>query len=141
MLAAGGDTNTASGFRSTVAGGAGNSANAACTTVAGGLSNSANGIYSTVAGGDSNAAGGVRSFAAGFKANAAFNGCFVWADNSNASATNCFGINQFIARALGGFYFYTGGTLDANYSPFARRLRKPKSAYFGSRGCAFVPTQ
>jgi hypothetical protein len=112
----GGVSNIASGGSSTISGGLGNTASGASSTVAGGAGNLAGGIDSTVAGGVANNASGRRSFAAGGWANAAHDGCFVWADTTGSSATSCFGVNEFVARSTGGFYFWTAGSNDSNYS-------------------------
>ena len=95
----GGNTNTASGFDATVGGGNGNSAS---------------GAAATVPGGNSNLAQGNLSFAAGYRAKAFNNGCFTWADSSNADF-GCGVDNSFTARATGGVYFVSainagGGT-------------------------------
>jgi hypothetical protein len=112
---AGGSENTA-GDGATISGGRGNTAGAAYATIGGGTSNHASGIFSTVPGGNNNRASGFSAFAAGRYANAQLGGCFVWADSSALSSTSCFASNEFIARALGGFYFFTAGNSDANYS-------------------------
>src|SRR5205085_11572136 len=83
---------------------------------AGGVSNTASGIVSTVAGGQSNTAGGLFSFAAGNKANAAHNGCFVWGDASNTGTLSCLTPNEVDMRALGGFFFLTGGSQANGYT-------------------------
>ncbi len=107
---AGGANNTASGAYSTVSGGPGNTASGSFSTVAGGGQNTASGAWSTAVGGNTNTAGGLFSLAAGRSANAANTGCFVWADGSTSLPTSCFANNEYIAKALGGFYFYTSGT-------------------------------
>jgi hypothetical protein len=113
---AGGLGNMASGEQSTVAGGNGNTAIGSFSAVAGGSGNTAGGSNSTVAGGLSNVASAAYTFAAGFHANADGRGCFVFADFSSANSTSCFNPNVFVARALNGFYFYTGGTSDPTYT-------------------------
>ena len=60
-------------------------------------------------GGQHNSAGGRRSFAAGRGAKANHHGAFVWQDNTG-SETNILtstASNQFLARASGGFSFFT----------------------------------
>jgi Chaperone of endosialidase len=113
----GGATNVASGLYSTIAGGASNSASSLYSTVAGGGGNTASGSVSTVAGGYHNVASGVGSFAAGQFANANVDGCFAFGDNSTSNVVTC-GVtpNQFVARAVGGVYFLTGGNSDATYT-------------------------
>lgn len=123
----GGDGNTASGADSMVGGGGGNLAGAQDSAVLGGNSNIANGPYASVAGGASNQAGnrfsfvaggahnyagGIASFAGGQHALASFDGSFVWSDYSSGfdfiQGTNSPGAkNEFLVRALGGFYFVT----------------------------------
>jgi len=112
----GGAFNTASGTASIIAGGQSNVASGQFSTVIGGQVNLASGTFSVVAGGSSNAATGNRSFAAGRSAKAQHNGCYVWADASTPDATSCFKDNEYIARAMGGFYFFTAGTTDASYT-------------------------
>ena len=112
----GGSSNRANAEAATVAGGAFNSANGALSVIAGGVGNQAAGHASFVAGGANNQANGFNSFAAGRYAHANQSGCFVLADASSVNATRCFSPNEFIVRALGGYYFYTGGTADANYT-------------------------
>jgi len=74
--------------------------------------NIASGNHSFVAGGVSNIASGVRSFAAGRRAHALHHGSFVWGDNSFADVEST-DINQFIARAAGGFFLYTNASLTS----------------------------
>jgi hypothetical protein len=112
----GGTANQANAEHGTVAGGSSNRADGNYSAVAGGFANQAVGSASFVAGGSGNHANGSNSFAAGRNARANQSGCFVVADASSANATNCFSPNEFIARALGGFFFYTGGTSDSDYS-------------------------
>lgn len=141
-VVAGGQDNSASGVISTVGGGWQNSATNAYATVGGGYSNLASGVYSTVSGGSfniargeraivgggyvnialgnfavtpggrDNLAGGDYSFAAGRQARAKNNGCFVWADATDA-ALNCDIDNRFMARASGGVYLFTDPGLNA----------------------------
>lgn len=102
---AGGTSNSASGLNATIGGGTSNTASGYVSTVAGGYINTASGDRSTVPGGSFNTAAGAVSFAAGSNAKAAFSGSFVWSDSSNATQDSA--ANQFVARATGGFYFYT----------------------------------
>jgi len=103
----GGSNNRASGSTAVVAGGDQNLADGAFSTVAGGIDNEASGLAGTVAGGGSNAALGAYSFAAGRRAKANANGCFVWADSSDADFT-CGTANAFIVRATGGVVIRSG---------------------------------
>jgi hypothetical protein len=103
----GGEQNTANGSRSTVAGGYGNSAGGNYSSAGGGYDNAASGLYSTVPGGYSSTAAGSYSFAAGRSAKASNNGCFVWADGSSQSVTECNDDDRTIFRSTGGFYIYT----------------------------------
>jgi hypothetical protein len=117
----GGALNTASDLAATVGGGYGNTASNEWATVGGGYYNTASGIeatvgggqyntaannYATVPGGAINVAGGEYSFAAGYNADAANNGAFVWSDGTG-TATSSSANNQFVARASGGFIFYS----------------------------------
>jgi hypothetical protein len=117
-IAGGYNNTTASGIDdSTVSGGADNLASGRESTVAGGQFNTASGFSSTVAGGFNNVASGIGSFAAGQYANANVNGCFAFGDNSTTNLVSCgFTPNQFVARAVGGVYFLTGGNSDATYT-------------------------
>jgi hypothetical protein len=112
----GGRANIASGFTSTVGGGQSNTAGGLASTIAGGDGNSATGNFSMVPGGISNVASGDYSFAAGRSAHANANGCFVFSDASPSNPTSCNFPNEFIARALGGVYFFTGGSSDLTYT-------------------------
>lgn len=109
-----------SGFDNTVAGGYYNFAgdgldNTSYGSVGGGGINTASGDYSTVPGGLNNVAFGHYSFAAGQNAQANHNGAFVWADSTQQFGLNSAKANEFVARASGGFFFYTnaGTTLGA----------------------------
>ena len=108
---AGGANNSAVGPFNTVGGGFGNSASGAVaggSTVAGGVSNLASGDNATVPGGVSNTAAGYGSFAAGNGATANFGGSFVWSDGVSLPGTvQDTGTQQFVAEAIGGFFFFT----------------------------------
>jgi hypothetical protein len=69
-----------------------------------------------VPGGANSVAAGNNSFAAGRYARANFDGCFVYADNTNSNPTSCFLPNEIVIRGLAGFYFWTAGTNDNDYS-------------------------
>jgi hypothetical protein len=103
----GGQSNTAGpgGSWMTVAGGYTNFAQADGATVGGGLNNTANNAYATVPGGRLNAATQLYAFAAGRRAKAINQGAFVWGDSTDADVSST-GVNQFVARATGGFTFY-----------------------------------
>jgi hypothetical protein len=99
--------NTASGPASVVSGGTQNTAGGNRSTVGGGADNVATNWYATIPGGAWNIAGGQGSFALGQAARALHDGTFVW--NCDYAATlSSSAANQFMARAEGGFYFYTG---------------------------------
>jgi hypothetical protein len=69
-----------------------------------------------VPGGAWNVAGGTGSFAAGQAAHATYDGSFVWnCDYANTLTTTAG--SQFMARADGGFYFYTGTAGGATLLP------------------------
>jgi trimeric autotransporter adhesin len=108
----GGYDNEASGYRSTIAGGYSNLASGDYSTVGGGYDNTASGIRSTVPGGVYNVAYGYTSFAAGTRAIANGQGCFVWGDSTNAEVI-CNTVDQFKARASGGFVFYTNSGMSS----------------------------
>jgi hypothetical protein len=103
----GGESNTAFGQYATVAGGQHNVASGAESAVIGGSFSSATGRYATIAGGFDNAANGLGSFAAGTQAKARNNGAFVWSDNSSTTPLQSSASFQFVARASGGFFFFT----------------------------------
>ncbi len=103
----GGSNNTAMGAVSTIAGGEANFATGDASAVLGGLSNHAIGEWSVVVGGRDNASLGDYSFAAGRRAKANANGCFVWADSTDADFT-CGTANAFIVRATGGVVIRSG---------------------------------
>ncbi len=106
----GGWDNTASSDSATVSGGWDNTASGSRSTVGGGNQNVASGNLATVPGGYANVALGETSFAAGRQAKANHDGAFVWADDSALDFAST-GANQFLARAVGGFYFYTNTAL------------------------------
>jgi len=107
----GGTANKASGNTATVGGGTANKASGIRATVGGGDSNTASGLFATVPGGTSNKARGQDSFAVGRRSRANHRGTFVWNDGSGFFNTDTLAStakNQFLARASGGFFFYTG---------------------------------
>jgi hypothetical protein len=109
----GGNDNTNSAEDATVAGGQNNNASGQGAFVGGGQFNTASGADATVPGGQQNLASGNAGFAAGSGAEAVNDNSFVWSDGSvpTVSVTT----NSFVARASGGFFFYSdngGGWLD-----------------------------
>ena len=91
---------------SVIAGGAYNTiqANAYGSVISGGAYNTNTSDYAIIAGGEYNVAG-QYAFAAGDHAQALNNFSFVWGDGS--ATTTSTANNQFMARASGGFVFYT----------------------------------
>src|SRR5208337_5266781 len=75
------------------------------SVISGGAYNTNTGDYAIIAGGEYNVAG-QYAFAAGDHAQALNNSSFVWGDGS--ATTTSTADNQFMARASGGFVFYTG---------------------------------
>jgi hypothetical protein len=91
-----------------IGGGELNSVQGQYAFVGGGYNNQANGQDSVVPGGLGNVAAGTGSFAAGNDSWAAFDGSFVWSDSASGATQLKAGANdQFLARASGGFIFYT----------------------------------
>jgi len=70
--------------------------------------------YATVPGGRANEAVGEYSFAAGFRAKANHDGCFVWADSTDADVTSSHA-DQFNIRANGGARVFCSGGYTALY--------------------------
>ena len=97
----------AHGAYATVAGGNDNSADGAGAAVGGGAFNVATGANATVPGGELNYAAGDHSFAGGYNSTANYAGTFAWSDDTG-TLTQDTGKNQFVVRASGGFFFYTG---------------------------------
>jgi hypothetical protein len=108
----GGQSNSIGGAaaEAVVGGGLYNNALGAASVVGGGAYSSARGAYATIPGGYKNAADGTGSFAAGSYAKARNNGAFVWSDNSSSSPVQSTANYQFVARASGGYTFYTNAT-------------------------------
>jgi hypothetical protein len=117
----GGYSNWAGGEYSTVSGGSRNLASGSYSVISGGGgpsgidSNWADGDYSMIPGGRACWAAGDYSFAAGRRAKAYWDGCFRWADDTNADFYGGAGdtMNSFSARATGGVFFYTNTALSA----------------------------
>jgi len=115
----GGGDNTASNSYSTVGGGDSNIASGVESIVAGGGDNTASGYNSTVPGGIFNTASGNLSFAAGTHANTNGEaGAFVWSDATapNGPDLTATAANQFLARASGGFTFFTNAGMTTGVS-------------------------
>jgi hypothetical protein len=105
---AGGINNTVSSPKGVIGGGNGNAVSGQAAVVSGGGFNTAGGYLATVPGGQKNSANGSASFAAGYDSNAATDGSFVWSDyTSGATQLSSTRTNQFLARATGGFTFWT----------------------------------
>jgi uncharacterized small protein (DUF1192 family) len=88
--------------------------------VVGGYDNTGSGAWATIPGGYANVASGTASFAAGNHASATKYGAFVWSDGSDSStALTSTAAYQFLARASGGFTFWTNaaGTVGARLAP------------------------
>jgi hypothetical protein len=114
----GGRNNRAIGNASVVPGGERNEASGIRAAVSGGALNTASGLESAVIGGFGNAATATRSIAGGSFARAVHPGCIVLGDEAlgPANAVTCGAANQFIVRARGGVYLFTGGTTDLTYT-------------------------
>jgi hypothetical protein len=106
---AGGQSNSigAAASEAAVGGGKNNSATGLESTIGGGSYNSATGTHATVPGGYDNQAGAQDSFAAGYDAKARNAGAFVWSDDASTSAVQSTKNDQFMARASGGYVFYS----------------------------------
>jgi hypothetical protein len=117
---AGGLHNTVSGQYGVLSGGNTNTVSGSAAVIAGGQGSLAEGAYATVPGGYDNNAAGELSFAAGFKSYARYAGSFVWSDYaSGATLLESTGVNQFLARATGGFTLWTNAanTVGAKLAP------------------------
>lgn len=111
-MVGGGQYNSA-GYNATVGGGGSNAATGSAATVGGGVHNLASGRLATVPGGFGNTAGGQDSFAAGNNASATNDYSFVWSDGSTNTVSTA--TNQFVARASGGYLFYSDSGSDGVY--------------------------
>jgi len=117
---AGGSSNTVTGEYGFSGGGNTNTVSGSAAVIGGGQGSYAEGAYATVPGGYDNNAAGELSFAAGFKSYARHAGVFVWSDYaSGASLLESTGVNQFLARATGGFTLWTNAanTVGAKLAP------------------------
>jgi hypothetical protein len=97
----GGIRNKASYLYATVGGGSGNLAHGYYATVGGGSHDTTYGYCAAIPGGQLNRAKGDYSFAAGRRAKADHDGCFVWADKTEADFVSS-NSDQFLIRASGG---------------------------------------
>jgi uncharacterized small protein (DUF1192 family) len=117
---AGGYTNKMSAEYGFIGAGSSNTVSGEAAVVAGGQGSYAEGAYATVPGGYDNNAAGELSFAAGFKSYARYAGSFVWSDYaSGATLLESTAVNQFLARATGGFTLWTNAanTVGATLAP------------------------
>jgi hypothetical protein len=103
----GGAYNDALNQYDALGGGYGNEVVAKEGAIAGGESNFVTGFAGSIPGGVANEVKGTYGFAAGYGAEALNNGVFAWADDTNKATLASTKANQFIARASGGFTFYT----------------------------------
>ena len=121
MLGAGQSNSiTSAGDDAFIGGGNGNTVSGTAAVIGGGQGSYAEGAYATVPGGYDNNAAGELSFAAGFKSYARHAGVFVWSDYaSGATLLESTGVNQFLARATGGFTLWTNAanTVGAKLAP------------------------
>ena len=108
----GGLANVADAFQTVIGGGKENYVVGRESVVGGGANNYAAGIHATIPGGQNNETGADHAFAAGRNAKALHKGAFVWGD-SNGGDVSSTANNQFIARASGGFTFYSNGGASA----------------------------
>jgi hypothetical protein len=107
----GGVNNIVSAQYGAITGGNANTVSGSAAVIGGGQGSYAEGAYATVPGGYDNNAAGELSFAAGFKSYARYAGSFVWSDYaSGATLLESTGVNQFLARATGGFTLWTNAT-------------------------------
>ena len=115
-----GSTNAVSGEYGVIGGGNGNTVSGSAAVIGGGQGSYAEGAYATVPGGYDDNAAGELSFAAGFKSYARYAGSFVWSDYaSGATLLESTAVNQFLARATGGFTLWTNAanTVGATLAP------------------------
>jgi trimeric autotransporter adhesin len=110
-VVAGGSANIATGDYAVVAGGMLNVVSGSASFIGGGQSNAASGFAGTVPGGYGNLAAGAYSFAAGRRAKAAVQGCFAWADSTDADFA-CSVVNGFFVRSAGGVRIFGPGNWD-----------------------------
>jgi hypothetical protein len=96
-----------------VTGGILNTAFGIAATIGGGADNKASGKDATVPGGFGNTASGYASFAAGADARALDDGSFAWSDETTTSVVHSTAVNQFLARASGGFFLFSNAADSA----------------------------
>jgi hypothetical protein len=110
-LVGAGYKNTVSGEYGFIGAGSTNAVSGTAAVIGGGQGGFAEGAYATVPGGYDNNAAGELSFAAGFKSYARYAGSFVWSDySSSGTQLESTAVNQFLARATGGFTLWTNAT-------------------------------
>jgi len=115
-----GSSNTVSGSYGVIGGGNTNNVSGTAAVIGGGQGSLAEGAYAMVPGGYYNNAAGELSFAAGYHSYARYAGSFVWSDyTSGATLLESTGVNQFLARATGGFTLWTNAanTVGATLAP------------------------
>jgi len=114
-----GEQQTVSGDYSAVGGGFKNATTGKYSVIGGGSSNQAGGVYSVVAGGESNGVFSTATFASGTATNGLNGGCFLWGDDSGGNTLSSTATDQFLARADGGYRFYTNSsnTIGATLAP------------------------
>jgi len=139
-VAVGGIQNEARGYASFVGGGGawggdgnyifeGNVASGVSSVVVGGYGNLAANLFATIPGGRYNFAEGAYSFAAGCRAKAHGNGSFVWGD-ANDFDVHAWGANQFVVRATGGYWLFSG--VDGTGNPTAGATLAAGSGSWGN---------
>ncbi|MGA2245856.1 MAG: tail fiber domain-containing protein [Verrucomicrobiota bacterium] len=112
----GGQNNEVSDFYTAIGGGVNNTATNMSSVVCGGTNNVSGGYAATVTGGSDNQALGDYSLAAGNFADTTNNNSFVWSDGSTNTVSTA--DYQFMARASGGFVFYsTAGATGVSLAP------------------------
>jgi len=123
------DGDPSSAAYATVGGGCANTASGADATVGGGSWNTASDWGATVPGGYFSRAKGYHSFAAGTRAVADGAGSFVWGD-SNDFDVHAWGANEFVVRATGGYWLFTG--VDGSGLPTSGAVLPAGSGTWGS---------
>jgi len=100
-----------------IGGGAFNRVSGSYASVGGGRLNSVSGEFASIPGGYGNEATGTASFAAGDVAEALTEGSFVWSDAASTSLhVKSTVANQFLARASGGFKFFSSPNMTSGVS-------------------------
>jgi len=109
-----GNTIRETSYSATIAGGTYNTNFGNDSTISGGWGNTVHSDYAMIPGGQDNLADGTYSFAAGRHARAQGPGSFVWADSQDFPVY-AFGANQFVLRATGGYWLFSG--VDGSGNP------------------------